>query len=87
VEKYNFTAGATVIAEEYSTMQSAPLLSGIPGKLSDEDRECAIVTCAEAMKATASAPLKRYWWTAMRNLIDGRSAAQVEAMEREKGLS
>jgi hypothetical protein len=76
-----------VIANEYATLQSAPLLSGIPGKLSDDDRESAIQTCAAAMEATHSAPLKRYWWSTMKNLIDGRSSAQIERMEAERGLS
>lgn len=57
-----------------------------PMMLSDDDRESAIRTCADALGKAATHELKRFWWSQMKNLIDGRSAAQVERMEREKGL-
>lgn len=63
-----------------------PPLASVPSKLSDDERESAIVTCAEAMKVAATPTLKRYWWSQMKNLVDQRTPAQVEKMERERGL-
>lgn len=56
-------------------------------KLSDDDRETAIRTCAEAMEVATTHELRRFWWSQMKNLIDGRSAAQVTKMEQERGLA
>lgn len=55
--------------------------------LSDDDRESAIRTCAEAMKVAAAHELRRYWWSQFKNLVDGRSAEQVARMEIEKGFA
>ena len=53
--------------------------------LTDEEREQLIETHAQ-LASQGSQAVRRYWWSQMKNLIEGRSAAQVERMEREKGL-
>jgi len=63
------------------------LTGGYMTRLSDEDRELAISWYQMLIEeAGASGDLNRYWWSQMKNLIDGRSLAQIERMEREKGL-
>jgi len=50
--------------------------------LTDEERETLIDTMRMLHQASQTAALRRYWWSMLQNLIDGRSTAQKERMQR-----
>jgi hypothetical protein len=53
--------------------------------LTDEERE-SIIAEFQRLCEVGTPAVRRYYWSHMQNLIHGRSAAQVERMERERGL-
>jgi hypothetical protein len=55
-------------------------------KLSDLEREEIIWELAR-LAEVGTPSVRRYWWSMLKNMIDGRSAAQVEKMERAADLS
>ena len=52
---------------------------------SDEDREQCIDIMAQ-LAVNTSGGVRKYFWHAMKSLQAGRSAEQIERIEREKGL-
>jgi hypothetical protein len=54
--------------------------------LTDAEREQAIAECMRRMEIARDDQLKRSWFRQMAALIADRSPAQVERMERERGL-
>jgi hypothetical protein len=55
-------------------------------KLNDEERED-IIGELQRLAEIGPPAVRRYWWSMLVNMIHGRSAAQVERMERERGLT
>jgi hypothetical protein len=53
--------------------------------LTDAEREQQIDITTQ-LAQQGSPAVRRYWWSLMKALINDRSPAQVERMEREKGL-
>lgn len=53
--------------------------------LTDEEREY-LIDQLSVLSTRGTKAVRLYWWSMMKCLIDGRSAAQVARMEREKHL-
>lgn len=53
--------------------------------MTDDERENLILTTGQ-LSMQGSPAVRKYWWSLMLALINERSPAQVEKMEREKGL-
>lgn len=54
--------------------------------MTDDERETAIFEAGLRMQAAATPEQRRIAWADMKQLILDRSPAQVEKMERERGL-
>ena len=53
--------------------------------LTDIERE-QLIDITGQLAQQGSPAVRRYWWSQMKQLVDGRSAEQVAKMERERGL-
>ncbi len=53
--------------------------------LNDDERET-IISELQRLAEIGTPTIRRYWWSLMMDMIHGRSAAQVQRMERERGL-
>jgi len=66
-------------------MQTANAASREDSKLTDDEREQLIEIHCQ-LSTQGSPQVRTFWWNQLRDLIKGRSAEQVERMERAKGL-
>ncbi|KVD81907.1 hypothetical protein WS62_23410 [Burkholderia sp. ABCPW 14] len=61
-------------------------MTELPNPLTDAERELRIHELGESMVAAESKYVRAILWQQMRELIVQRSQAQVERMEKQKGL-